>query len=162
MSAWIGSLSVPADAVILVALAAAVVSRGLSHLARLMIAAFALVCAWLFAAGLEEMRAPGWTVFMGAAVIVASIVVTTATLHLWTQGDGGGDVGSGPRGAHGGGGPRRRQPDAPHHGGGGSSPTWWPEFERQFALYVAECEREQRQPVVLPPEPTPDVTAPPG
>jgi hypothetical protein len=92
--------------------------------------------------------------FLGAAVIVVSIVVITATLHLWTQEGDGGDVGPGRRGAHGGGGPRRRRPDAPPPGGGGA-PAWWPDFERQLAVYVAERESEEREPAVAPAEPTP-------
>jgi hypothetical protein len=112
------------------------------------------------AAGFEAIRAPGWTILLGAAVIVVSIAVVTATLHLWTQRGDVGDIGPG---AHGGGGPPRRRPDAPQNGGGGGAPSWWPEFERQFALYVAEREREQRQPAVPPASrPTTSVSLPDG
>jgi hypothetical protein len=98
-------------------------------------------------AAFDAMRAPGWTVFLNGAVIVVSIAVITVTLHLWTQGGDAGDSEPGHPGAHGGGGPRRRRPNAPHHGGGGSAPGWWPEFERQFGLYVADREKEKRRPV---------------
>jgi hypothetical protein len=61
-----------------------------SQLARLVIASFAFVCAWLITAAFDAMRAPVWTTFTGGAVIVASIAVVIATLHVWTQaGDGG-------------------------------------------------------------------------
>jgi hypothetical protein len=106
---WIGLLSVFADVVILVALAVAVASRKVSQLARPVIATFAFVCAWLLVAGVDALGVRGWTIFLGAAVIVVSIGVTITTLHLWTQeGDG--------------------------------APSWWPDFERQFADYVAERE----------------------
>jgi hypothetical protein len=134
-------MSVSADVVIVAALAAAVTSPRVSRLARLLIATFAFACAWLLAAGFEATRAPGWAVLLSGAVIVVSVVAITATLHLWTQADDGGEAGPGDRGAHGGGGPRRRRPDPPHPGGDDSVPSWWPNFERQLALYVAERER---------------------
>lgn len=140
MTSWIGLLSVIVDIVILVALAVAVASRRLSQIARPVIATFAFVCAWLLVAGVDAMGVRGWTIFLGAAVIVVSIAVMTATLHLWAQGGDGGDLGPGHRGAQGGGGPRRRRPDTPQHGGG-DAPSWWPDFERQLADYVAERER---------------------
>lgn len=139
MTSWIGLLSVFADVVIVTALALAVASRSVSQLARLVIATFAFVCAWLLAAGFDAMGVRGWTTFLGAAVIVVSLIVITATLHRWTQGGDGGDMGTGHRGAQGGGGPRRHRPDTPQHGGGGA-PSWWPDFERQFGNYVAERE----------------------
>ena len=139
MTSSIGLLSVFADVVILLALAAAVSSPRVSSLARPMIATFAFACAWLITA-FDALRAPGWTVSLGVAVIVVSIGLITATLHIWTQEVDGG-AGAGPRPDEGGGGPGRRRPDAPQHGGGGSNPSWWPEFERQLALYVAKREK---------------------
>jgi hypothetical protein len=128
-----------ADVVILLVLAAAASSPRVSSLARLMIATSAFACAWLITA-FDAMRAPGWTVFVGVAVIVVSIGLITATLHIWTQEvDGGGD-GPRPGPDDSGAGPGQRRPDAPQHGGGGSNPSWWPEFERQLALYVAKRE----------------------
>jgi hypothetical protein len=119
-------LIVFADVVILVALAAAVGSRRVSPLTRLVIATLALACAWLVAGGLDTMRVPGWTVLLSGAVIVVSIGTITATLHAWTQGGDDGDT----RPGHGG-----------DHGGDGSPPSWWPDFERQLALYAAERDR---------------------
>jgi hypothetical protein len=140
MTSWLGLLSVFADVVTLAALAVAVVSRRVSRLARLVISTLAFACAWLVAAGFDAIGVRGWTIFLGAAVIVVSLGVVTATLHLWAQG---GNVGPGHRGAHGGGGPRQRRPDAPQPGGGGSALSWWADFERQFADYVAETKRSR-------------------
>jgi hypothetical protein len=97
---------------------------------------------------------------LGGAVIVASIVVAIATLHRWTQAGNGGESRTEHRGDDAGGGPRRHWPDPPQHGGGGSDPAWWPEFERQLALYVAARETQQRQPPVLPAEPAPHAIRP--
>jgi hypothetical protein len=140
MTSWIGLLSVFADVAILLVLAAAVASPRVSSLARPVIATLAFACAWLATAVFDAMRAPGWTIVLGGAVIVVSIVLITASLHMWTQETDGSESGPGHRCDHGGGGPGRRRPDAPRHGGGGSDPSWWPEFDRQLALYVAECE----------------------
>jgi hypothetical protein len=87
--------------------------------------------------------------FMGGGVIVVSIFVVIATLHLWTQADDGGETQPEHRGDEGGGGPRRHRPDAPQHGGGGSDSSWWPDFERQLALYVAERERAKQRTAAL-------------
>ena len=126
---------------------------------RLMIATFAFVCAWLVTAVLEAMRAPDWTLFMGGAVILVSIVTLVAALHLWTQAGDAGEPEPERRSDEGGGGPRRQGPDAPQPGGGGSDPSWWPEFERRLALYVAERERENRPPAVVASEPAAKFTA---
>jgi hypothetical protein len=156
MSASVGLLEMFADVVILLALAAAVASPRVSGLARPLIAMLVFAGAWLLTAVFGALRAPGWTMFTGGAVIAVSIVVITVTVHRWTQGGDGGDSSPGRRGdEHGGGGPRRCRPDTPQRGGGGSDPSWWPEFERQLAFYVAEREREKRQPAVLTAEPAP-------
>jgi hypothetical protein len=170
MTSSVSLLAVFADVVIMLALVAALASPAVSELARPLIAMFAFACAWLLTAGFDALRAPGWTMFMGGAVIVVSLVVIIVTVHRWTQGGDGGDSGPGRRGdEHGGSGPRRCRPDTPQRGGGGSDPSWWPEFERQLAFYVAEREREKRQPAVLTAEPAPsppngraDRTASPG
>jgi hypothetical protein len=153
MSASVGLLEMFADVVILLALAAAVASPRVSGLARPLMAMLVFAGAWLLTAVFGALRAPGWTMFTGGAVIAVSIVVITVTVHLWTQGGDGGESSPGQRGDHGGGEPRRCRPDAPQRGGGGSGPSWWPDFERQLAFYVAEREREKRQPAVLPAEP---------
>jgi hypothetical protein len=145
MTSSIGLLSVFADVVLLLALTWAVASARLSQLARSVIATLVFTCAWLTTAASEAIRAPGWTVFLGAAVTLLSIGAVTITLHLWTQGGDGGQSGPGHGGGNGGGGPRRHRPDAPQAGGGDSDPSWWPEFERQLTLYVTERGAEQRQ-----------------
>jgi hypothetical protein len=120
----------------------------LSPSARLVIATFAFVCAWLVTGALDVIRALDWTMVLGGSVIVVSIAVVVATLHLWTQA---GDANASQlqrRGDEGGGGPRHYWPDSPLPGGGGSDPSWWPEFERRLAFYVAERDRENRPPAV--------------
>lgn len=149
MTSSIAPMAVFANATVLVLLAGAVASRRLSQVARLVIAIVAFTLAWLLAAAFEAGRAPEWTMFMGGSVIVVSIVVVIAALHLWTRGDGGGNPRDRGRPEDGGG--PRRWPEAPQ-GGGGGDPSWWPEFQRQFALYVAECERKRRRPVASPDE----------
>jgi hypothetical protein len=148
MTASIGLLGLFAELAILAALAAAVVSPRLSLLARALVATLAFACAWLLSAVLAALRAPVWATAMGCALIVISIVVITVTIHLWAQAGVGGEHGRGQQDDEGKGGPRRRRPDAPQPGGGGTEPSWWPEFERQLAFYVAEGEREKRQPAV--------------
>jgi hypothetical protein len=145
MTSSIGLLGAFVDVAILLVLAAAVASPRMSRLARALIAIGALVGAWLLTGVFDALRAPGWTMVTGSGVIVASIIVTTVTVHLWTQGSDCGGAEPGTHGADGGGGPRRRRPDVPDPRGGGSSPSWWPEFERQVALYVAEREREKQR-----------------
>ena len=152
------SIGVFADLVISLVLVAAISSPRLSRLARLLIATSASACAWLLAAALDAQRVPSWTIFAGGAVIAVSIYVMAITLHLWTQ-EGEAQRGLGLGGNDDEGGPRRGPPDAPRHGGDGNDPSWWPEFARQLAFYVAEPQRENRQPAVLPAEPAPRATA---
>lgn len=139
-------LSLFADFVLSLTLAIALASPRVSQLARPAIATFVLACAWLITGVVDAVGAPAWTIFVGVGVIVASIVVMLASLHVWTQASDfvsrGGDDG--------GGGLRCRRPDGPQPGGAGSDPSWWPEFESQLALYVAEGHRETRKPATFP------------
>jgi hypothetical protein len=134
-----------ADLVILAALAASLGRRTVAPVARPAIATLAFAFAWLTAAALDTMRAPSWTIFLGGAVIVVTIVAMAASLHLWARET---DDGDQQRGEDDGGGPWRRAPDGPNPRGGGSEPEWWPEFERQLAAYVSE-----HGPAVPPAEP---------
>ena len=143
MTTSISVLSVSADVAVLLVLAAAVAMPRMSSLARAVVATSAFACAWVVTAVFVAMRTPSWATLLGGAVIATSIVVTSATLHLWAREDDGGDRGPRQQGDHGGGGPWRRRPDPPH-GGRGSEPSWWPEFEHQLAGYVAGREREKR------------------
>jgi hypothetical protein len=145
MTSLIGLLGVYADVVIMLSLAAAFASSRVSQLARSVIATGAFACAWLTTAVLGAARSPAWTVVASGAVIVVSVLAVTATVHLWTQESDSGENEPEHPGNGGGGGPRRRRPDAPLHGGG-DGPSWWPEFERQLALYVAESEERVGNP----------------
>lgn len=142
MTASVDLVSVCADVAILLTLGATVAIPTFSPLARLVIATFALAFAWLAAAVLDATRSADWTILLAGAVIVVAVAVTTATLHRWTQEGADGDSGPGHRDTRGGGGPRSRRPDAPRGRGGDSAPSWWPEFERELALYAAEREME--------------------
>jgi hypothetical protein len=148
MTPSIALLGLSAQVVILLALVAAVASPRASQLARAMSATFAFTCAWLLTAVLGGLRAPGWTMLTGGAVIVVSIGVITVTVHVWTQ-EAGPESGPGRRGNGGGGGPPGRRPDTPQSGDCGQEPSWWPEFERQVAFYVGERERERQRSAVL-------------
>ena|SRR5947209_596628 len=146
-TASLGVLGVSADLAIMLALLAAVASPAVSQLARPLIATLAFVCAWLLTAAFDALRAPGWTTFTGAAVMVASISVTIVTVHRWTQNGDAGESGPGQSDDHDGGGPRRHRPVGPRRGAGsgGGDPAWWPEFERQFAFYVANRNGARRR-----------------
>jgi hypothetical protein len=134
--------------------------RKLSQLARLMIATFTFVCALLMTAALDALRASDWMLVTGAVMLAASIISVIAALHLWAQAGDAGETEPEHRGDDGGGGALRQWPDAPQPGGGGSEPTWWPEFERRLAFYVAERERQNRRTAGLPCEPAGPATRP--
>ncbi len=77
---------------------------------------------------------PGWET--GLAVVVAillllgGLVIGVLGILRQPREAGGEDSDCGP-----GRGPRRWPPDRPRQPEGG--PTWWPEFEREFAAYLA-------------------------
>lgn len=113
----------------------------MSDLARLIIASFAFLCAWLSTAAAEALRSPDWATIVGGALIVVSVAAVVKTLHRWTQA--GDRCETEPGGDDGEGGPRCHWPDGPPPGGGGSAPSWWPEFEHRLASYIAERERDR-------------------
>lgn len=145
MTSWVGLAAACGNIVVLVTLVAAVVIPRRSPLARLVMATFAFAVAWLLTAVCDAMGTPAWTMIVGGTVVLMSIAMVIASLHLWTNAGVGGDRQSERRNDEGGGG-APHWPDAPSHGGGGSDPSWWPEFERQLAEYVGKSEREWRQP----------------
>ena len=126
MSSWISLLAASADVLILLTLVTVVASPRVSQSARPVIATFAFVWAWALAAALDVLRAPGWAMVIGGAVIVATIAVITVTVHLWALEGDDGKSSPGQPGDEGGGGPRRRRPSAPQRGGGGSDPAGGP------------------------------------
>jgi hypothetical protein len=105
-----------------------------------MIATFGFVSAWLLAAALDALQPPEWAILTSAAMLAVSVVVMIVAVHLWMIGDVGEENRPGQGGDQGGGGPGRRRPDAPQPGDGGSDPSWWPGFERQLAVYIAESD----------------------
>lgn len=83
----------------------------------------------------QHAAASSWA---AVAVVVLSVLLGTVVLIVWSRRDGSdGDWDQDPGGGPGGGGP----PDAP----GPAGPICWPEFERQFAEYVAGagCRRDK-------------------
>jgi hypothetical protein len=72
-------------------------------------------------------------VMIGLAALIALIVIIIEPPNDRRDGDD-----SGPGG--GGSGPHDGGPDTPHPAG--HDPEWWPEFDRQFAEYVALHRRE--------------------
>jgi hypothetical protein len=142
MSSPIGLAAVVANVAVLLVPAAAIASPRVSQLARLQIATVAFACAWPIAAAFDALRAPRGAILMGGAVIVESVVIVVATLHRWARPRDPDETQSEGRGDEGGSGPRRHRPDGPQPEGSASDPSWWPEFERMLALYVAERERE--------------------
>jgi hypothetical protein len=79
---------------------------------------------------------PTWATVLGIGLSLLFVMVWLGFALVSTRQppgqEGDDDRGSGP----GGGGPRRPGPgggDAP-----GGTPTWWPDFERDFAAYVSE------------------------
>lgn len=90
--------------------------------------------------GTAAARGPGLAaVVAAAAAFVVPLAIVLVIAWRWPQpggrDDGRGDSGSGRGGP---GGPPRPCPGPPRPESG---PTWWPEFERQFAAYV---EKERR------------------
>lgn len=76
----------------------------------------------------------GGDLVVGIAVVVGAWLVLFAMVWLLP----GADDDSGPGRGGGGGGPRR--PDRPPGG-----PSWWPDFEREFARYAAGCAAARRR-----------------
>ncbi len=73
-----------------------------------------------------------WGVVLVLVVGSATVVWAFVRFGGWDAPDAGSEDSGG-----GGGCSRRRPPGTPPQGG----PVWWPEFERQFAEYVAEADR---------------------
>jgi len=79
---------------------------------------------------------PMWPVFAFLAVCGLLLLAVLVFGGTGSGGTPGGDDSGG------GGGGSGRDPDTPRPGGGaGDDPEWWPDFERQFAEYVATRER---------------------
>lgn len=139
----IGPCAVLADLLILLVLIAAAAGRRLPKTAQPLVATLAFVCAWILAGALDALHAPVWTLSMSGGVIVTSAAALAVIVYLAApQADGGG----GGRGHDdGGGGPDGPPEHGPQGGGADGDPSWWPQFERDFARYVALCQREKRE-----------------
>jgi hypothetical protein len=84
---------------------------------------------------LEALGAPIWILSITGAAILLSLIAVTAAVHQATREQPGDDPADGHDGRG------RPRPEDPGRDGGGGQPSWWPEFEREFARYASETER---------------------
>lgn len=138
MSSPVIAAGVAADLVVVIAVVLTLTRKAFSAPKRAVLLTLALLCAWFMSMVLETLRAPVWLLLMTGAVIVLNVIALAATVHLATSYR----PGDNPGGGHDGRG--RPRPEDPGRDGGGGEPSWWPEFERQFAGYVSEAERPRR------------------
>lgn len=92
--------------------------------ARVPLTLVSFACAWILA----------FLTAVSLALLIASARRSTP-----------GDSGEGGSDSDGDGGLGRRPPDRPTGGGGPADPSWWPEFERSLARYMAQQERTKAQ-----------------
>ena len=141
MTSVVAPPTVFADLLILAALFAAVTRSAVAAPIRAFLAGLSCLAAWAIAMVLEALRSPAWLLAITGAVILLSLAAVIATVHQATRPDQGDDPSDG-----------RSEPDSPgpsspSRNGDGDEPSWWPEFERQFAAHVRQTERrESRQP----------------
>jgi hypothetical protein len=107
----------------------------MSQLTRPLVAALSLLVLWVLAMVLETLRVPVWVLVVNGALLLVNVIVLTASIHQVMREQGRGDGDGGVR-------PHRR--DVRDSGGGGGI-SWWPEFERELAQYLAEQQRDDRE-----------------
>lgn len=93
-------------------------------------------CKGLLSAGSDQASSDGWVAGVVAGCLLAAVVVSAWWYrhHPPDDSDGGGGSGGPP--------PEPPPPEPPPSDG----PSWWPEFEREFAAYVAgEAENVERR-----------------
>lgn len=112
----------------------------MAQIVRPLVALFSLIALWFAAMILEALQVPAWGIAMIGGVLLVNLVVLTALLYHATRE---------PSDRHGDGGLPAPRLDLPEPGGGGE-PSWWPELERDLQQYLAEHERNDRQPERVP------------
>lgn len=124
------------DAVVLSALWLVVVAGWGPRRARYPLALVSCGSAVTLALLMGVFGTPSWRGVASTFAIVISLVLLIAVAQREMPRDGrsGGDDSDGD------GGLGRRPPNRPDGGGGPGEPTWWPEFERELARYVAQRE----------------------
>lgn len=140
MNGSLATLAAIVTALVTVALWATVVVGRVPRATRMPLALCSFISAWGLCFLLIKLHFPGWTWFAATLAVITSIVVLIAAAQFSLPrdaGEGSGDEGDG-------GSPLRRPPEPPTDGGGPADPSWWPEFERDLALYMAERERGKR------------------
>jgi hypothetical protein len=108
----------------------------ISRVARPLVACAGLSGAWGAWVLVIVLHWPLWMSALAGSVFALSSVAMGVAIHLATceeedRHDGGA------------GGAPCLNPEAPG-GGGGDEPVWWPDFEQQFAAYVARRDRERQ------------------
>jgi hypothetical protein len=122
------------DAIVLLGLLLVAAAGWVPRQARFPLAIMSFASAWTLAFMMAESRPASWRGVASTLAIVVSLVLLIAVGQQAMPSDGeGGDSDSD-------GGPGRRPPDRPNDGGGPADPSWWPEFERELARYVARLE----------------------
>lgn len=128
---------------------ASVISGRSAGTVRIALALAAFASAWALCFLLARLHAPTWAGLCGGASVVVSLFAVIAAAQLSLPNG----RGSGPDDAGGGGG-NRPPPDRPPDGDGPADPSWWPQFERDLARYLAEQPRQApKSPAVAPNEP---------
>lgn len=146
MSGSVATLVPLVAAVVTVALWVVVLLRLAHRAARLPLALTAFASAWSTCFVLLKTQAPHWTILPGAALVLGGIVVVVVAGQTSLPHDAGDDGSD--DGGTGGGGPGRRPPDRPTGGGDPAEPSWWPQFERDLARYVAQREHDERRALI--------------
>lgn len=138
MSSTVGPPALVADVVVVAALWIAVTRKGIAPAMRAFLSGLTCLFAWAISLVLEALRSPVWLMAVTGVVILLSLAAVIATVHVATRPDEGETPSDGRND------PVSAGPEGPEHGGDSGEPTWWPEFERQFAAYVRQSERRER------------------
>jgi hypothetical protein len=112
----------------------------ISRVARPLVACAGLSGAWGAWILVIVVHGPMWMMALTGSVFALSSVAMGVALHIATREEQDQDDGG-----EGGGGVPSLGPEGPGDGGN-DEPLWWPEFERQLAVYAARRDREH-QPV---------------
>jgi hypothetical protein len=137
-----GVVAAVADALVMVGLWVSVVVRRVPRAARLPLALLSFGSSWVLSFLLTRLEFARWTWLGGSFAILISIVLLVVAAQLSLPSDSGGGGGAFDDGE---GGSKPRRPDPPLDGGGPAEPSWWPEFELDFARYSAQRDARDQE-----------------